>query len=814
MKFSKTKAGSDALALGPADASSSGNASQQSLITRPPAIGTSVPRPDGVPKVRGMFAFSSDLWAEGMLWGHTLRSPHPRAQIKDIDITGAYEIAGVVAVLTHEDIPGRKIFGLEHPDQPVLANDQIRYQGEPIAIVAADHPETAKRAADAIKVSYDLLAPIHDPEAAIAGEDIHPDGNIFCHRFIRKGDTSATGDVVVEGSYEVGRQDQAFLGVESGMALPCEDGGVELFISTQWLHADQTQIAACLDLPEDKVRLTLAGVGGAFGAREDVSLQIHLCMLALHTRRPVKMVYNREESFYGHVHRHPAKLWYRHHATAQGKLVKVESRIVLDGGAYASTTNAVVTNAICFSAGPYYVPNCEIEGYGVRTNNLPSGAMRGFGAVQACYAHESQMDKLAQVLDIDPIELRLRNALKPGDKILTGQTITGTAPVRELIESLASHPLPSEAGGSPNTASSHSNQPAASQPATGQPTTSASSVSNDMALPGGAGRTADPSHIKRGVGFAVSIKNLMFAEGFDDYSVASCLLQGNSAVVKSACAEVGQGFVTLAQQIACEVLGIDDVLLAPIDTQIGSAGSTSASRQTWMSGGAIMKACEAVREEVLTQTADRFGVDPELLECQDGRVRSFDGEVDISLAEATQGQDIFHEVAHHHPPTDPLDENGQGNAHVSFAFAAHRAVVDVDTELGLIRVVEVATTQDVGKVLNPLQAYGQIEGGIAQGVGLAVMEDLQQAEGRVQNASFTDYLIPTALDMPEVEIVELIEQPEPGAPFGAKGIGEPPAISSLPAVAAGVRNATELELSRVPIRPQDIAFGAPAPSHD
>ena len=259
----------------------------------------------------------------------------------------------------------------------------------------------------------------------------------------------------------------------------------------------------------------------------------------------------------------------------------------------------------------------------------------------------------------------------------------------------------------------------------------------------------------------MSIKNLMFAEGFDDFSVASCRLEGNAAEIKSACAEVGQGFVTLAQQIAREVLGIDDVTLAPIDTAIGSAGSSSASRQTWMSGGAVMQACEAVRDQLLAQVAERYEVAAELLACADGRVRSADGDIDLSLDEAAQGEPVFCEVTHRHAPTHPLDENGQGNAHVSFAFAAHRAVVDVDLDLGLIRVVEVATTQDVGKILNPLQALGQIEGGIAQGVGLAVMEDLQIKDGQVQNASFTDYLIPTALDMPQVSVAELIEQPEP-----------------------------------------------------
>lgn len=756
--------------------------------TQAPRVGTSAPRPDGVPKVRGMFAFSSDLWADGMLWGHTLRSPHARANIRSIDISTAMATPGVSAILLHDDIPGRKIFGLEHPDQPVLAKDEVRYQGEPVAIVAADHPETARKAADAIVVDYEPLTPVCDAEEAITADPLHPDGNIFRRLTIRRGDSDATSEIVIEGTYEVGMQDQAFMGVESGMAMPCEDEGVELYISTQWLHADQAQIAASLGLPEDKVRLTLAGVGGAFGAREDVSLQIHLCMLALHTRRPVKMVYNREESFYGHVHRHPAKIWLRHHATAGGEIVKIEGRLLLDGGAYASTTSAVLANATCFANGPYRTPSCHFEGIGVRTNNLPCGAMRGFGAVQACFAYETQMDKLAAAVGCDPVEIRLRNAIGPGDTIITGQEITGTAPVRELIESLARHPLPPPREN--DTAPEHTS----------------------MADPGGAGRTADRSRIRRGVGYGVGVKNLMFSEGFDDYSTASCLLEGDVATIKSACAEVGQGFVTLAQQIAREVLGVEEVVLAPIDTQIGSAGSSSASRQSWMSGGAVMRACEEVRSKLLAKVAAEHGFAEDsaedLLEFADGRVRSIDGSVDISLEEAVGDERIFAELEYRHAPTSPLDENGQGDAHVAFIYAAHRATVDVDLDLGLIRVVEVATTQDVGKVLNPLQAYGQIEGGIAQGVGLAVMEEMLLTDGQVRNASFTDYLIPTALDMPEIAIVELIEQPEPGAPFGAKGIGEPPAVSSLPAVAAAVRDATGLDLTRVPIRPQDIALAA------
>ena len=745
-------------------------------------IGTSAPRPDGTAKVKGEFQFSSDLWAEGMLWASILRSPHPSARIVSIDLSAAWQMPGVRSVLTQEDTPGHKYFGMEHADQPVLAEGVVRYYGEAIAAVAADHPETARRAAEAIVVTYEVFEPLIDGEAAITGGPIHPDGNVFRHLTIRHGDQSVVGDVQAEGTYEVGMQDQAFLGPESGLAIPDEDGrGVELFISTQWLHSDLWQTARCLGLPEDRVRITLSGVGGAFGGREDVSMHIQLSMLALRTGRPVKIVYSRLESFLGHVHRHPARMWYRHHADRDGNLLRVEARILLDGGAYASSSGPVLANAACFGTGPYLVRSATIEGWSVRTNNPPCGAMRGFGAVQTCYAHEAQMDKLADALGMDRVEVRRRNALKTGDTLITGQVITGAAPVLEVIDALAAQPLP------PDTRD----------------------LDEMMARPGGAGRTADVHHVQRGVGFAVGWKNLMFAEGFDDYSTASCTVSDGIVRVKTACAEVGQGFVTLVQQIARTVFDLPygvDPIIEPTDTQIGSAGSTSASRQTWMSGGAVKNACDAVRAQIIADVAASTGVAIDALELREGHIVSLNGEVDVTLEAVSAGKVFTETLEHRHIETVPLDENGQGDAHVSFAFAAHRAVVDVDTDLGLIRVVEMATSQDVGRVLNPLQTVGQLEGGIAQGVGLAVMEEIVLDKGRVRNPSFTDYLIPTALDMPKVVIAGLIEVPEPGAPYGAKGIGEPPTISSTAAVAAAVRMATGLDLPRVPIRPQDIAL--------
>jgi xanthine dehydrogenase D subunit len=756
------------------------------LVTSPRAANglfSSARRPDGIPKVRGEFAFSSDLEAEGMLWGHLLRSPHPSAAIVRLDVSPAWEIPGVEAVITADDVPGWKTYGLEYPDQPVFASDVVRYEGEPIAAVAADHPATARRAAEAIVVEYELREPLVDPEVAEEAEPIHPLGNLLLRQRVLRGDPEAMGPVVVEGTYETGMQDQAFMGPESGLAVPAPDGGVDLYVATQWLHVDQDQLARCLALPLDQVRLHLAGVGGAFGAREDMSMQVQICLLALRTGKPVKIVYTREESFRGHVHRHPAHMWYRHTADHDGRLVKVETRLILDGGAYHSSSTAVISNAACFATGPYKVPNAIVDASAVRTNNPPCGAMRGFGAVQVCFGYEAQMDKLAAALRMDPVELRLLNVLATGDDLITGQVITGAAPAAEVIRTCASATLPP---GGPDT----------------EP---------ELALPGGASRAAERGRVKRGVGFAVGFKNLLFSSAFDDYSTARCRLEGGEVTVTSAAVEVGQGLVTLIQQIAREVLGVEAVALGEAETAgIGSAGSTSASRQTWMTGGAVNAACQAVRDRLLAAVANRVGVDAGALALEYGRVTSNTFGIDLDLTEAAAGEIFEETVMFRHAPTDVLDENGQGDAHVSFAFAAHRAVVDVDLDLGLVKVVEVATSQDVGRVMNPLQLVGQLEGGISQGVGFAVMEGLVLDGGRLRNASFTDYIIPTALDMPEVTIQALIEEPEPGAPFGAKGVGEPPSISSTAAVVAAIRDATGLELSKAPVRPQDIALALAA----
>ncbi|MET9522298.1 xanthine dehydrogenase family protein molybdopterin-binding subunit [Streptomyces coeruleorubidus] len=771
-------------------------------------IGESTLRPDGTLKVTGEFAYSSDMWHEDMLWGQILRSTVAHAEIVSIDTSEALATPGVYAVLTYDDLPTDvKNYGLEIQDTPVLAHGKVRHHGEPVAIVAADHPETARRAAAKIRVDYRELPVITDeasataPDAILVHEnrdDHHaghvPHPNIVHRQPIVRGDVAQArerADVIVEGEYTFGMQDQAFLGPESGLAVPEEDGGVHLYIATQWLHSDLRQIAPVLGLPEDKVRMTLSGVGGAFGGREDLSMQIHACLLALRTGKPVKIVYNRFESFFGHVHRHPAKLYYEHGATKDGKLTHMKCRIVLDGGAYASASPAVVGNASSLSVGPYVIDDVDIEAIALYTNNPPCGAMRGFGAVQACFAYEAQMDKLAKRLGMDPVEFRQLNAMEQGTLMPTGQPVDSPAPVAELLRRVKAMPMPPERQWE-------------------------SSEGADLReLPGGLSNTTHGEGVVRGVGYAVGIKNVGFSEGFDDYSTARVRMEvvGGEpvATVHTAMAEVGQGGVTVHAQIARTELGVTQVTIHPANTRVGSAGSTSASRQTYVTGGAVKNACELVREKVLETGRRKFGsyhpawATAELL-LEGGKVVTDGGEVLADLVDVLGEDAVEVEEEWRHRPTEPFDlRTGQGNGHVQYSFAAHRAVVEVDTELGLVKVIELACAQDVGKALNPLSVLGQIQGGTVQGLGVAVMEEIivDPKTAKVKNPSFTDYLIPTILDTPTIP-VDVLELADEHAPYGLRGIGEAPTLSSTPAVLAAIRNATGLELNRTPVRPEHL----------
>ena len=742
-------------------------------------VGESVRRVDGVPKVKGEFAYGGDLWHDDMLFGHTLRSPHPRARIRSIDVSQALGGPGVHALLLADDVPGKRTYGLEFADQPVLAWDEVLYAGQPVAVVAAETPELARRAVGRIAVDYEVLPAVTDMEEALSPDapKLREWGNVLRHVHIVHGDPDAEADVWVEGYYETGMQDQAALGLEAGLAVPAEDGGVDLFVSTQWLHVDRKQIAPCLGLPEEKVRLSLAGVGGAFGSREDLHMQIHACMLALHTGRPVRITYDRAESFLAHVHRHPSRIWMRTGASRDGRLVNVRARVLVDGGAFASSSTAVIGNASTFAAGPYEVPNALVEGTAVYTNNPPCGAMRGFGAPQVCFAHEAQMDKLAEALSIDPVELRLLNAVGTGSVLPTGQVIKGSAPVRELIERARAIPMP---------------QPERAE------------IREPVTYPGGAGNVSRGESLKRGVGFAVGYKNVAYSEGFDDFHEARVTLSrgpdGPMAEVHSAGVECGQGLSTVMVQAARTELGIADVRLHLADTEVDSAGSTSASRQTLMGSGAVQLAARAVREELFGRV--RASGHQGELSVEDGVIRSDGaaiGEVGDFLEDPIVATRVFR-----HRTTTAMDHRGQGDVHVMFAFCAQRAVVEVDEELGLVRVVQVASAMDPGRSINPQGVEGQSEGGTAMGLGLAVLEEIQVTDGIIRNASFTDYLIPTILDMPPV-VTEIVEAPEPDVPYGVKGAGENATIVATAAIVSALRDATGRELNRVPVRPDDLA---------
>jgi len=695
-------------------------------------VGERARRVDGPAKATGAFEYGGDLRTPGMLHGATLRSSHVSARLLRIDTAAAESAPGVHAVLTAADVPGKPTFGLEFSDQPVLAADVVRYEGEPVALVAADSREQAYAALELIDVAYEQLPAVVDMEEALTpgAPDVHPFGNVLRHVHIEHGALeSAEADVWVDGYFETPMQDQAALGPEAALAVPTPDGGIDLRAMTQWSHVDLQQVAPCLDLPPEKVRVWPAGVGGAFGSREDVHSQIHASLLALRTGRPVKMVYGREESFHGHVHRHPSRTWIRFGATLDGRLVAADVRLLLDGGAYASSSPAVLANAATFAAGPYEVPNVRIEGTVVYTNNPPCGAMRGFGAPQICFAHESAMDLLADRLGIDPVELRLRNAVRAGSVLPTGQVLR-SAPLREVIARCAALPLPHE------------------EPALGT---------------------------TRGVGFAVGFKNVAYSEGFDDSADATVTWRqgpdGPEVEIRTAAVDYGQGLHTVLAQIARTELGADRVTVVPAHTgEIGSAGSTSASRQTTMAGGAVQAACRDVRAV-------------------------------FEAGDTTEA--VTRTTTYHHRPTTGFDELGQGDIHVSFAFAAERAVVDVDEELGLARVVQLAVAQDAGRVVNPQGAEGQVEGGAAIGLGLALMEEVQLDAGRMVNPSLTNYLIPTSMDVPPM-ISTFVEEPEPGAPYGVKGIGELATVAATPAIVSALRAVTGRTLNRVPVAPDDL----------
>ncbi|GAB4564074.1 MAG: xanthine dehydrogenase subunit D [Anaerolineae bacterium] len=737
-------------------------------------IGQSLPRVDARDKVTGRARYPGDLERPGMLHMKVLFARRPHARILSIDTRRAEQVPGVVAILTAADVPVNE-YGLIMPDQPVLCGpgsdkpgaDVVRFVGDQVAVVIAEREDQAERARDLIRVEYEDLPVIGDIDAALApgAPVLHPgrDSNILCHYRIRKGDVDAAfarADVILEGEYETHPQEHAFLQPEAGIAYIDEAGRVTVEVAGQWAHEDREQIAHALGLPEDQVRVIYPAIGGAFGGREDISVQIILALAAwkLHQRgidRPVKIVWSREESIIGHHKRHRLCIRHRWGATRDGRIVAMEVECLGDAGAYAYTSTKVLGNVHLMCTGPYEVPNVRVDTYAVYTNNIPSGAFRGFGAPQALFAAETHMNRLAEVLGLDPVTIRLRNCLREGSELSVQTTLPPGVSLPEVIERCAL-----EAGW--RRQGDRWEPPEAADPSTPLPT------------------DAPPEAIRYGIGFACGYKNVGFSFGAPESCAATVELRGaaeiEEVIVRHAGAEVGQGAHTAFAQMAAEAVGVpvDRVRLIVSDTaQTGNSGSASASRMTFMAGNAIRGAAEIALRRWREEERPAIG-----------------------------------EFVYRPPRTTPYDpETGRSLPNFAYGYVAQCVRVAVDVETGQVYVLDVVSVNDVGRAINPQQVQGQIEGGVVQAVGWTLLEDFITREGQVLTPYLSTYLIPTILDTPRRVRSVIVEHPDPRGPWGVRGMGEMPFLTVAPAVVAAVKQATGVWFTRLPLTPERVLRG-------
>ena len=732
-----------------------------------PEIGSSKPRLDAIGKVTGETAYPGDLVHPDMAFMKILFAERPHAWVIRIDTSKAKALEGVLAVFTAKDVPVNE-YGLIMPDQPVLCGpgsekpyaDHVRFVGDQLALVVAETEDIAEHASRLIEVEYEDLPIVTDPVRAMQSDSmkLHPerDDNIFCHYKIRKGDVDegfSKAAVIIEGEYHTPAQEHAYLQPEAGLAYIDEQGRVTVEVAGQWTHEDQEQIAHSLNLPLDQVRVIYPAIGGAFGGREDMSVQIVLALATwrLHQegiKRAVKIIWSREESILGHHKRHPFVLREKWGADEEGKILAAEMEIIQDGGAYAYTSTKVLGNAILMSTGPYEIPNVKADAYSVYTNNIPGGAFRGFGGPQASFAAECQISKLAEALGLDPVEIRSRNLLQEGSKLAVDSPLPEGVSIEQVVEETAIRAGWKHSKG-------EWRRPELDEGVEG--------------------------HLKRGVGFACGFKNVGFSFGAPEQCTATIELRGGVEIEEvllfHAGADVGQGAHTVMVQMAAEAVGVPagKVQIIASDTATsGNSGSASASRLTFMSGNAIQGAAEAA-------------------------LVKWRGEE----------RPVKATYQYRPPPTTPLDpETGRSAApNFSYGYVAQAVAVEVDTELGTVRIIDVFSGHDVGKALNPQQVEGQIEGAVVQAAGYALMEDFQQQDGYVQTSLFSTYLIPTVLDIPERVESLILEVPDPIGPWGARGMAEMPYIPLTPAIIAAVHDATGVWFDRFPLTSERVLRG-------
>lgn len=721
-------------------------------------IGQSVIRTDALAKVTGEALYPGDIDMPGQLWMKIRFSDRAHARVVKIDTTKAEAVSGVVVILTAKDVPVNE-YGLIMPDQPVLCGpgsakegaDVVRCFADQVALVVAETEMAAAEARDLIEIVYEDLPLVNDPFYAMTAEapQLHPNTpqNIVSHYRIRKGDMAAGWQqavVVVEGEYTTSWQEHAYLQPEAGLGYIDEEGRITVLVGGQWTHEDQEQIAHALGIPGDQVRVIYPAIGGAFGGREDMSVQIVLALAAQKVQRPVKIIWSREESIQGHHKRHPIAIKTRWGANADGKVVAVEAEVVGDSGSYAYTSTKVLGNANLMVTGPYEIDNIEVDTYAVYTNNIPSGAFRGFGGPQGAFAAEMQMAKLADALNMDPVELRLRNVVREGSLLSVGTPIPKGVSIAEVLEACAAKSYWSNAGGGWRFVPSE--------------------------------RQLAPGKL-RGVGVACAFKNVGFSFGAPEECWAIIELRGtdeiDEVILFHAAAEVGQGVHTVMQQMTAEAVGVPlyKVKLVASDTaSTRNSGSVSASRMTFMSGNAIRGAAEQALD--LWRHEDRPAI---------GTYR------------------------YRPPKTTPYEPmTGRSEPNFSYGYVAEVVELEVDIETGHIELVNVFCANDVGRAVNPQQVQGQIEGAVVQAAGYAIMEELLVKDGRILNPTLSTYLIPTVLDIPDKVKSIILEYPDPIGPWGARGMGEMPYLPLTPAITSALHAATGIWFDDIPLTPQRV----------
>ena len=735
-------------------------------------VGEALPLADAVAKGPGAAIEPDDVTFPGMLYGATLRANLPHALIKHIDVSRAKALPGVRAVLTHEDVPGSKNHGLVTNDWPVLCYDKVRYVGDAAAIVAADTQEIAQEALKRIEVEYEPLPVVDTPEFAHQPDapQVHAGGNLLKHIKVAKGDVEegfAEADVVIERTFHTACTEQAFLEPECSVGRITGDGRYEIYVGSQISYQDREQVAASLGVPEEQVRIIGTLIGGGFGGKEDIAGQIHVALLARATGRPVKMLYTRHESLIFHPKRHATTITVKLGAKQDGRLTAAKAVLYGDTGAYASLGEKVLTRATTHANGPYDVHHAKSDCFAMYTNNVPAGAFRGFGVTQSAFAVESTLDELAEQLGLDPIEMRRKNALRVGSTTNTGQVLRDSVGLVECIDK----------------------------------------VRADMVTPD------EPllPNKQRAWGMAVAYKNTGLGGGASDCAGAEIEVYGDGTTeIRTSSAEIGQGLPGVLAAVVAEELGLPfervKVLLSDTDLT-PNGGPTTASRQTYVSGNAARHAAIQMREVMSRVAAERLDVPPDSLKFQNGTVShngtaephhngksaSFSQVVEWMQAEGRPTKLTYEYVA---PATRPLGTGG--DMHFAFSYAAHAALVEVDTGTGEVKVLKVVAAHDVGRAINPLALEGQIEGGIVMGLGNALTEEFPHEKGVPYAQWLARYKMPSIKHTPEI-VSHIVEHESSTGPYGAKGVGEISSIPITPAITNAIYNAVGVRVRRLPV---------------